>query len=322
MAAITRVAGALTRPGAPSSAVPLAAVATAASLWASGGVYVKLADMDGVSVSCVRMWLGAALTFGVVGLMRRPLSPGIWRAAPAGMLFGVNTALFFSALHLSSIANANLIAALQPAVVLLIAGPMFGEAVGRREVAWTAFAIAGIAIVIVGSTGSPTWSPLGDLLAVGALLTFTAYFAISKQLRESLATVEYFAMVQLVAASVITPFALLRPGGMDAPHPMAWLWIALITAGGVTGHLLVNWAHPRVDITASSLMMLVAPVVAAITAWLVLGEHLGLWQVVGGCVTLVAMVAFVSRGDARRPTEVVAVEAPPGVEPIVPRPDR
>ena len=69
--------------------------------------------------------------------------------------------------------------------------------------------VAGVAVVVYGSAGTPEWSPLGDLLAIGALFAWTGYFIASKQVRRQLNAFEYLTGMVVVATIAIAPFALL-----------------------------------------------------------------------------------------------------------------
>jgi drug/metabolite transporter (DMT)-like permease len=305
--------GAIPRLGPPVSAARLTApaaggragvaVSVAVLAWGCGNVLVKLVSFDGVVLSLYRLWIGFFLMAGLMRLAGRPVTMrAVRQALPGGLLFGVNVAMFFSALKLTSVADATLISALQPALVFTVAGPWFGEHVRPHELLWSAVALAGVAVVVLASAGTPEWSPLGDALALGAVVTFTGYFLVSKRLRATLGAVEYVAAMQLSAAIVVTPVALVATAGHPGGgHPLDWLWLMLIVCvSGVGGHLLVNWAHRYVDVSVSSLMMLGVPVVGAVAAWVVLGESLGPLQVVGGLITLAALAAVV-RGHAPSP---------------------
>lgn len=291
---------------------PTLAVAAAVTAWGFGNVLVKLISFDGLVLSLYRLWAGFFVMLIVMRLSGLRLTPRTLRhALPGGILFGVNVAMFFSALKLTSVADATLISALQPAIVLVVAGPWFGERVGLREVCWTAAALTGVVIVVLASAGTPEWSPLGDLLAGGAVLTFTGYFLVSKRVRESLGAVEYVTAMQLPAALVVTPVALVSRQHLGLGAPIDWVWLmTIVCVSGIGGHLLVNWAHRYVDVSISSLMMLGVPVVGAVSAWLVLDESLGPLQAVGGLITLAALAGVVRRRPAAplaaSPPEVLA----------------
>jgi drug/metabolite transporter (DMT)-like permease len=292
--------------------VPTLAAAAAVMSWGLGGVLVKLMSISGVSLAFYRLWFGFLVMLAVVAVARRPLTLDVMRrSAPAGLLFGINVVFFFSAVRLTTVANANLIGALQPAIVLLVAGPLFGERAGARAVIWTAVSMAGVAIVIVGGAGSPAWNPAGDALAACALLTFTGYFLISKHVRASVGTLEYMVGVQFFAALVVTPIALLAPGRVEALERLDWLYLAIIVFGtGVGAHILVNWAHRYVDVSVSSLLMLLVPVVAGIAAWAILDESLTALQIAGSALTLGAILVIVRGSPEATTSPGVTADAP------------
>jgi drug/metabolite transporter (DMT)-like permease len=269
--------------------------------WGFGPILVRLADLPGLALSLYRLWLGFALMVPVWAATRRP--PALWAlraAAPAGVLFGANLMLFVGAVRLTSVASATLIQVLQPALVLLVAGRWFGERVGAREVLWTAVSIGGVTLVVLGSAGTPAWNPLGDLLAVGALLTWTGYFLAAKRARQRLATIELTAYVMLIAALVATPVALVSGQDLHPPRGAGWLWLGLFVLVPGAGHFLMNWAHRFVEVSVSSLLAVGWPVVAAGAAWVVLGEPLGPLQVLGGLLAMAAITA-VLRAQRPRP---------------------
>jgi drug/metabolite transporter (DMT)-like permease len=285
--------------------VPTLAAAAAVMSWGLGGVLVKLMSISGLSLAFYRLWFGFLVMLAVVAVARRPITlDAMRRSAPAGVLFGINVVLFFSAVRMTTVANANLIGALQPAIVLVVAGPLFGERTGTRAIIWTAVSMTGVAIAIIGSAGSPAWHPGGDALAACALLTFTGYFLISKHVRASVGTLEYMLGVQFFAALAVTPIALLAPGRVDVPERLDWVYLAIIVLStGVGAHILVNWAHRYVDVSVSSLLMLLVPVVAGIAAWAILDESLTAVQIAGSALTLGAILMIVrgpqgAAGDA------------------------
>ena len=282
---------------ASSGALPLVAMLVAIIAWGIGGILVKQVSVDGLNVAFYRLWLGSALMVVLLVASRHRLTMReMMLSAPAGAVFGVNMVLGFTAIKITTVANATLIGALQPALVLLVAGPWFGERVGRWEIGWTAVSIAGVGILIAGASSSPEWSPQGDGLALLGVFLFTGYFLASKRIRESVATVAYMAGVHIAAAIVVTPVALVH--GLEVSALSGGDWARILTVvftSGVGAHMLVNWAHPYVKVSVSSVIVLLTPVVATMGAWVVLDESLTALQLLGGGVTLAAIVAVTRR---------------------------
>ena len=185
------------------------AVLVAVSIWGAMAVVIRWVDeIDGLVLGFHRLWIGALGTLAVFyGTGRRLSWHSLRLALTGGLAFGGDIVLFFSAVKHTTVANATVVGALQPILVFFIAERMFGEAVTRRLVVWSVVAIGGVALVVYGSSGVPTWSIGGDLLAIAALFAWTVYFVASKQVRTQLAPFEYLAALLLIAAVAIAPIA-------------------------------------------------------------------------------------------------------------------
>jgi drug/metabolite transporter (DMT)-like permease len=236
------------------------------------------------------------LVLGVTG--RRPAWADIRASIPGGVLFGLNLVLFFSAIKATSIADVLVIGALQPALVLLVAGRLFGEHVDRAELGWIAVSVLGVVVFVLGSSTTPAWSLRGDLFAVASLLVWTAYFLVSKQVRRRVLAVEYMTTVTVVAAVVVTPVALLSGNSLGGLSRYDWAMILLFLAAAQAGHVMLAWAHEHVDVTLSSMLILAQPVLTAVAAWLILGEPITWTMAMGGGIAIGALVAVVRRATA------------------------
>jgi drug/metabolite transporter (DMT)-like permease len=259
-------------------------------------VVVKLSHTPALAFAFDRLWLGAVVMVVVsVGARRRLTRAAIRASIPAGILFGLNIALFVSALKRTSVADVLVIGALQPALTMLVAGRLFGERLTAHHMAWTVVSVGGVVLVTVGSSGTPVWSLGGDLLAVGSLLAFTVYFLISKGVRRTVPAIEYMTAVTLVAAIVVTPIALLSGQSLPGLRWQDWFWLVLFVLGAQGGHVLMAWAHAQVDVSISSLLILAEPIIATLAALVVLGEPLAPLEIAGGVVVILSVGAILRR---------------------------
>lgn len=285
--------------------------ATAAVVvWGASSVLIKQVDgVNGLGVACYRIWLGAmvvSLAFVASGgrITRRLLRLSML----GGLTFGLDIVLFFCAVKETSIANATVIGALQPVLVLLVAGRVFGEQPRAAEIGWGAVAIGGAALVVLGGDGGGANSAYGDLLAVGALVAWTGYFVFTKTARKDLTAFEYLTGMAIVAAIATVPIPLLFAGTLTAPDADGWLTIVYITViNGLLGHFLMSWAHGHVTLLTLSLLTLAIPVFSAAAAALWIDEPLALLQV-GGMVVVLGALGLVSVSAARRSPDVVAAD--------------
>jgi len=277
----------------------LLAVTGAVVTWGWSNVAIKAVSVTGLVASFWRLWLAipilwlmAAVSPGVrAGLDRRWLVGSI----VGGLLFGVHQWLFFSSLKATSVSDVSIIGALQPALVLLVAGPMFGERVGSMALAWSVVALFGTALVVVGGHGLPGWSAHGDLLAAGNLFVFTAYFLASKRIREDVGATAYVVGMTTVSGLVIAAVCLATGQDVASPQPSDWPSLfGLALLSGTLGHVLLNWAHPHASAFVVSILLLGVPVLATAGAALFLGEVPSRMQVAGGALVLLSIGCIVA----------------------------
>ena len=286
---------------------------------ASPGIFVVLTTQPALVAALERLWLGVPLVAVLLMVSGRRLYwPVLWRSLPGGVLLCGDIALYFSAVKLTSIADATIIGALQPVLVLFIAKPLFNERVRFADMIWTVLAIGGMAAVILGSSGAMArHGAIGDLLAAGSLCCWTAYWLISKRLRTppiestpdeaapaiGIGSIEYTAAVMLVAAVAMVPVTLLSREHLTAGNLQDWLWLSLLALLPGAAHLLSNWAHRFVDISVSSVIVSVNPVIAAGAAAVVLHQSLDAWQTAGGLLAIVGVVMVARRAASFKPNQ-------------------
>ena len=281
----------------------LLAVAGTVLTWGCSNVVIKLVSTTGLVASFYRLWFAIPLLWALPAVrpsMRECLNRD-WLSASVigGGLFAVHQVLFFTSLKLTTVADVSLIGALQPALVLIVAGRMFGERVTGRSVGWSLVAVLGTGLVVVGAAGTPGWSAVGDAIAVGNLLAFTAYFLASKRIRARAGAIEYMIGMTTVAAIIMLVVVLVTGQRLSSPQGRDWLILpGLALLPGTLGHFLTNWAHPHTSAFVVSIMLLAVPVIACFGAAVFLGETLNAVQLLGAAVVLAAVGAVVRSASA------------------------
>ena len=275
-------------------AISIAALAVFA--WGFGPLMVRGIDASAGTIVFWRLWMAmpvmltaAYFTGGRVSL---PLLKAVF---VPGVIFGISTLVGFSSYHATSIANATLIGALQPVLMLFIAPLLFGERSSARQILLAVIALGGISTVVLGAQQSSGASLHGDALALINLGLFTTYFVRMKQVRnKGIHSIALIAGVFCVAAVTVTPWVLLTSHDLGAIHGTDWLSIVgMVLLSGLIGHGLMTWAQRHVDITLASLLMLGGPVISAIGAWIVFSQQLSAVQIAGALVVLAALGAIV-----------------------------
>lgn len=307
----------MTAPIAERDRLGLPSAIVAVLVWGASSALIKgIEGLGGLSIAVYRIWLGGVLvTIAFRASGGRITWELLRRSIPSGIAFTADLILFFCAVQITSVANATVIGALQPVLVLAVAGPLFGERAKAVELGWGALAVAGTAVVVLGGDAGGANSLNGDLLAVGALVAWTAYFVATKSVRQVLTPFEFLAGMTIVSAILTLPIPLLVDGVLEGTSSSGWLTIAFITVvNGLLGHFLMARAHGHVTLLTISLLTLAIPVISAVVAAVWLDEPLT-WLQVGGMAVVLSALALVSVAAARRDevldTEVQALGGAP-----------
>ena len=192
-----------------------------------------------------------------------------------GLSLGTVTGLFVVAVRFTTIANVTIINGLQIVVVSVVSWLVFGERMSRRDILYAALAMAGVAVVALGSSGSENWSLGGDLAAVGGLFAWCFYFYATRRAQMKASTQEYTACVAIYVGLISLPLAALVGQDLSWPSGEDWMWLAALAFGlGILGHNAMNWSLQHVPLWLVSTLSLFTPVVASALAWLVFDEAL------------------------------------------------
>lgn len=306
---------------APSrSLLGIGAVLTATICWSFGGPLGKAVDASGVVITFWRLWIGTGL-FLVLAAARRqlPTLAALRLAAPAGALFGANLCAFFSAINYTTVANALIISALTPVMMLPIGVRVLGERLTVSKIACSLVAVAGVVAAVLVAPGGGAGggrSTRGDILAVVSLLLWIAYLTATKRARRTIDTLPFLTAVTATAAVAVTPFALLGPYDLGEIDGVGWLWLLLLTiVPGALGHGLVAWAQRTVDATVSTVLMQGEPVGATIAAAVFLDERVTVAQLGAMAVVIAALALLAYREGRERPARVATSTVAPPVTP-------
>ncbi|MEC9395833.1 MAG: DMT family transporter [Actinomycetota bacterium] len=271
--------------------------------WSGGNVIVAQFDMPGMAIAFWRLVIGSVVYGAILYASgRRITRANVRLAIPVAVVFALELGLFFTSLHHTSVANATIIGSLQTIVLLAVAARRYRERIGLWLAGLGGIALVGVVVVVLGgdSADGTGLSLRGDLLAVAAMVFFSVYFVLVKEVRSRIDTFTLQTAIMAIGAVVLLPFAAIDAGQVVPTFPSwsQWGWLALLLAIPGTGHFLMNWAHLHVTLSLAGLLTLAVPVLSTFGAWLFLDQRLSSAQALGMAVVLASLVLVVRR-DAR-----------------------
>ncbi len=291
----------------------LIGAAIAVCAWSTGTILAKYIDMGSLAIGFYRFaFFGLAIVIWMrvrgTPFRLRVIRDSMW----GGIALGADIALFFSAVKLTSIVNATIIGSMQPVVVGVIAARFFGERIGLRNVAWSLVALAGTVVVVAGGASDDASDLRGDLLALAAMLSWSAYFITSKNSKKTMTSTEFTAGTALWTMAICAPLGLAFGQDMSWPSATNWAWLILMAAtSGLIGHAMMNWSLVRIPLWVGSTFTLLIPVFSALLAWLVLGEAVTVVQGIAMAVVIGALAVVVRNQSQPAPATITPDVATP-----------
>ncbi len=263
-------------------------------------IFVRLSDTGPVASAFWRVGLAAPVLW--VWARRQP--PERARVptrvlAWAGVVFACDLSVWHWSITYTSVTNATLLANLAPVVVTLVGWLLYGQRVTRAFLGGMVTAIAGM-FILVGPHFSAGGTRLtGDALGALAAVFYGGYLLAIKAARDAGAsTARVMAWTSTITAVALLPVALLAPQPMLPQSMAGWsVLFGLALISQVLGQGLIAYAFAHLPASLSSVSLLIQPVMAALFAWALFGEAIGVVQITGGAVVL-AGIWLARRGSA------------------------
>ncbi len=293
-----------------ASWMPLAVMGLVIVAWGAGPPITKLITAPPLVGVLFRFGMSFPVLFGIVYARGGRVSRSLLRStALPGISFGINLIFVFATLQEVTVAVLATAVAIQPALLLIVAGPIFGEKPTLNHVLWSMVGISGAGIVVLGAGDEVRASALGVMLALISVITFSIYFVLTRLARSTtdVDPIEWMAGINLWAFLAAVPPSLFLVGRDDFAQfgGIDWLWMVLLAyLTGVLGHVAMSWVHGYIEAARSSLYLLAMNLVAVGLAWPIHDEPITLIQVLGGAVLLWAVTSVIRLPKADQPAEV------------------
>ncbi|MEA3401791.1 MAG: DMT family transporter [Armatimonadota bacterium] len=241
---------------------------------------------------------------GVRGRLRQGNTRAMWvRLFLAGVLImGLQQIAFVTGLDLTAAGEGSLIFSTAPILTALMAAAIGQERITPANWLGIAAAMAGTAMVILGGAGAlhvPETRVTGDLLMLASSFGYALFMVVSKPLMRRYGALKVVSFAYLFGLLVVVPFGAGQMVGADwgALNAAGWFsmfWLVMLA--GVYGFVAWYWRISRTTPSRVAVYQYFVPVVAMVTAALLLGERPSWLQIVGACLVLAGLY-FARRRD-------------------------
>lgn len=216
-----------------------------------------------------------------------------------GLFFALDLVFWHWSVQLTTVANATLLANMA-AIFTAVGGFLFfGERFSRTFIGGMFLALFG-AMALMGSSFELNKSHItGDMVALTAAVAYAGYMIMSGHARKRFSTVSIVLGTAIFGSLFLLPIALLEDGNFMPPTLIEW-WplLALAWFTHVIGQSCIVYALAHLPAAFGSVSLLIQPLIAAILAWILFAEALGMYHFVGA--TLIITGILVCRKGVRK----------------------
>ncbi|WP_444455130.1 DMT family transporter [Rhodobacter capsulatus] len=218
-------------------------------------------------------------------LLRSGISPPLFKLfVLRGALHTVAVMLWFYAMARITISEVTAIGYLNPIIVTLGAGLLFGE--GFRPARMAAIAVAMIGALVVLRPGLRELSP-GHLAQLGAAFGFGLSYLVMKRLTQLAPATTVVAVMALSVTIGLAPFAaaVWQPVNLTQV-----LWLGGVAVFATAGHYCMTRAFACAPMTVTQPVTFLQLVWATLLGWSVFGEAVDPYVILGGAIILAAVI--------------------------------
>jgi drug/metabolite transporter (DMT)-like permease len=273
-------------------------------------ILVRLSEVGPSATGFHRFLLAIPLYWAIAATLPRPEvaegseRPGTVRdfalIAMAGVYLAADVAVWHYSIQMTTVANSTLLANVAPVFVVLGGWLLFRTRVTGIYLIGLAAAMTGVFILSRASLSLSQDHFIGDLLGILTAVFYAAYQMSVERLRKRFSTVTIMKYAIPVSALVMLPVALASGEDLLPVTLAGWGFLIALAAGPqVFGQGLIAWALAHLPVAFASVSLLVQPVTAALVAWALFGEHIGLQQGIGAVIVL-GGIMLARRGSIRR----------------------
>lgn len=250
-------------------------------------VLVKLTDMPPINLGFYRIMFALPIFW----LMAQTKSKSNPFSLPlkdmalmllAGVFFAFDLLFFNIALRHTSVANVNLFASLACFILMPIGILFFKEKFKKSLLFGGIVAFCGVCLLVGGKGELSVASGYGDFMAFLSVLCYSGFLAVIYSLRRKYGTLQIMFFACIGSSFMLFILMCVFEGFVLPKGAKDWGIIVLIAlCGQVIGQGFFSFILGKLDSQMASLLLLFSPIIAALMGFFLLGEHLGIFEILG-----------------------------------------
>jgi len=252
----------------------------------TASILIKLCDAPVLIIATYRMMLAS--------LMLTPLAcyQKTWRDWErtdlgwffiSGLLLSLHFALWIASLKYTSVASSVVLVTTHPIFVGIGGWLLLKEKIGMNLIFGIALSVLGSGAIGYGDWSLSEEAWIGDGLALLGAIAASGYLLVGRKMRKGQGLLSYIFPVYSTAGLILILLALVFQESFWGYSSPTYLYLFLLAVvPQLIGHTTFNWALKYLPASVIAVATLGEPIGSTLLAYLILGEGLTIWKLIGG----------------------------------------
>jgi len=267
----------------------------------TASIFIKLCDAPVLIIATYRLMLAS--------LMLSPFAyyKKTWRGwernalgwfVLSGLLLSLHFALWITSLKYTSVASSVVLVTTHP-IIVGVGGLLFlKERLGLNLIFGIALSVLGSGLIGYGDMTLSKEALMGDGLALLGAMAASGYLLIGRKMRKEQDLLSYIFPVYSTAGLILILFSLIFQEPFFGYSSSTYFYLFLLAlVPQLIGHTAFNWALKYLPVSMVAVTILGEPIGSTILAYLILGEGLTIWKILGG-ISIFAGILVALRKEA------------------------
>jgi drug/metabolite transporter (DMT)-like permease len=252
----------------------------------TASIFVKLCDAPVLIIAAYRMLLASLILMPMAcyrktwrGWHRNELG---WHLL-SGLFLSLHFAFWIASLKYTSVASSVILVTTHPIFVGVGGWLFLKERLGSNLIFGIVLSVLGSGLISYGDMSLSKEAWMGDGLALLGGIAASGYLLVGRKMRKDQDLLSYIFPVYSTAGLILVLLALIFQKSFWGYTSSTYLYLFLLAlVPQIMGHTTFNWALKYLPAAAVAVAILGEPIGSTILAYLILGEGLTLWKIIGG----------------------------------------
>jgi drug/metabolite transporter (DMT)-like permease len=265
----------------------------------TASIFIKLCDAPALIIATYRMVLSSLILIPFASYHR------VWKGwrrneigwlILSGFFLSLHFAFWIASLKYTSVASSVVLVSTNPIFVGIGAWLFLKEGFGLNLISGIILSVLGSLMISYGDMGLSKEALMGDGLALLGALTASGYLLVGRKMRKDQDLIAYIYPVYSTAGLVLILLSLIFQKPFSGYSVSTYLFLFLLAlVPQLIGHTTFNWALKYLPTSMVAIALLGEPVGSTILAYLILGEALTPFKVMGGILIFAGILVALKR---------------------------